>query len=401
MKVLHIVGGKPSGGAYAGAHILHKALLEFKISSKIFNNNTDKDIKQMDRDVININNKLLNRIKSNFFIFFEKILKTILLPIHRETFTFGILGFDITKFEEYKNADIIHIHWINSGFINIKSISKINKPIIWTMRDMWSFTGGSHYTMDFEKYEKSYIAKYIKYLKRKSFRREIKFISISNWLKQKAEKSSVLKGFDITNIYNNVDYESFELIDKQHAKSELAINTNKKIILFGANNPQLERKGWKIFLRTLKKIDKSKYFLIIFGKFWSHEILDEIGIEYKNFGHIYDKKLLNLIYSSSDMFIASSIQEAFGKTWAEAMACGLPIVCFKDTSTAEIIEHKLDGYVVDEIHEDRLLDGINWLALSYDHTSNKVRIRNKAKIFKAQKIANDYIKIYENCLNNT
>lgn len=401
MRVLHVVGGKPSGGAYIGTYILHKALLKLKIKSKILNNNTDKSFKQIEAEVTNINNQLLNRIKGNFFMVFEKILKSILLPIPRETFTFGILGFDITKFEDYKNADIIHIHWINSGFINIKSISKIDKPVVWTMRDMWSFTGGSHYTMDFEKYENSYIASYIKYLKRKSFGKKAKFISISNWLKQKAEKSSVLKEFNITNIYNNVDFESFELIDKQNAKSELAINTNKKIILFGANNPQLERKGWKIFLRTLKKIDKSKYFLIIFGKFWSHEILDEIGIEYKNFGHIYDKKILNLIYSSSDMFISSSIQEAFGKTWAEAMACGLPIVCFKDTSTAEIIEHKLDGYVVDEIDEDRLLDGINWLALSYDHENNKDRIRNKAKIFEAQKIANDYIKIYENCLNNT
>ena len=149
------------------------------------------------------------------------------------------------------------------------------------------------------------------------------------------------------------------------------------------------------FLRTLKKIDKSKYFLIIFGKFWSHEILDEIGIEYKNFGHIYDKKLLNLIYSSSDMFIATSIQEAFGKTWAEAMACGLPIVCFKDTSMAEIVEHKLDGYVVDEIDEDRLLEGINWLALSHDHQSNKVKIRNKAKMFEANNIAKQYIQIYK------
>ena len=62
-------------------------------------------------------------------------------------------------------------------------------------------------------------------------------------MKQKSEKSYVLKGFDITNIYNNVDFESFDLIDKQNAKSELAINTNKKIILFGANNPQLEKDG--------------------------------------------------------------------------------------------------------------------------------------------------------------
>ena len=219
-------------------------------------------------------------------------------------------------------------------------------------------------------------------------------------LKQKAEKSYVLKDFKINNVYNNIDFENFELIEKENAKSILKINTNKKIILFGANNPQLERKGWKIFLQTLKKIDKSKYFLIIFGKFWSNKILEDIGIEYKSFGNVSDQKFLNLIYSSSDMFIAASIQEAFGKTWAEAMACGLPIVCFKETSAAEIVEHKLDGYVVNEIDESKLLEGINWLASSHDHSTNRDRIRNKAKMFEAQKVANNYIEIYKSCLNN-
>ncbi len=401
MKVLHVVGGKPSGGAYVGAHILHKALLELKIDSKILNNNISASFKQRDSSIVSINDKLLNKIKSNFFIFFEKVFKSILLPIPREAFTFGIIGFDITKLKEYNNADIIHIHWLNSGFINFKSISKIEKPVVWTMRDMWPFTGGAHYTMDFKKYENSIISKYIKNLKKKSFKRDIKFISISNWLKQKAEKSYVLKDFKIKNIYNNIDFQNFKLIEKENAKSKLKINTNKKIILFGANNPQLERKGWKIFSQTLKKIDKSKYFLFIFGRFWSSGILENIGIEYKNFGHVSDKKFLNLIYSSSDMFIAASIQEAFGKTWAEAMACGLPIVCFKETSAAEIVEHKFDGYVVDKIDEDKLLEGINWLASSHDHLTNRDRIRNKAKMFEAQKIANNYIEIYKSFLNNT
>ena len=54
MRVLHVVGGKPSGGAYAGTYILHKALLKLKIKSKILNNNTDKSFKQTEFDVINI-----------------------------------------------------------------------------------------------------------------------------------------------------------------------------------------------------------------------------------------------------------------------------------------------------------------------------------------------------------
>ena len=49
----------------------------------------------------------------------EKILKSIYLHSPRETFTLGFFGFDITKLKEYKNADIIHIHWLNQGFITL------------------------------------------------------------------------------------------------------------------------------------------------------------------------------------------------------------------------------------------------------------------------------------------
>ena len=71
-------------------------------------------------------------------------------------------------------------------------------------------------------------------------------------------------------------------------RSTLKISTSKQIILYGAQNPQSKRKGWDIFVETLKKLDKSKYFLLIFGNFWSQEVLDNIGIEYKILGFIDD-----------------------------------------------------------------------------------------------------------------
>ena len=70
------------------------------------------------------------------------------------------------------------------------------------------------------------------------------------------------------------------------------ISPDKKIILFGAQNPQSKRKGWNILVETLKKIDTSKYFLLLFGSFWSHKTLNKIGIEYLSLGFLDDKKKL-------------------------------------------------------------------------------------------------------------
>ena len=392
MKILHIVGGSPNSGAYKGAEILHNALIKLGVKSKFLNDSTY--IKNNSR-IIFLKRNFFQNILYKINVSIEKILKTIFLHSPRSTFSFCLLGDDITKFQEYKDADIIHIHWLGEGFVSLKSLSKINKPVVWTMRDMWPFTGGSHYIMDFEKYEKSLLSKLIKNYKKKIFKKNFHFVAISNWLKSKASENNVLKDHKIERIYNNIDLEKFEQISKNQATSAFKINTKKKIILFGANNPQSKRKGWDIFLETLNLIDKSKYFILIFGNFWSQKQLDVIGIEYKCLGFVNDYKKLNLVYSSSDLFVSASIQEAFGKTWAESMACETPVVCFKNTACAEIIDHKKNGYIVDDLDAQKLKMGIDWVAERIiKRNSDNQEIRKKILNFDPKNIANKYINLY-------
>ena len=128
--------------------------------------------------------------------------------------------------------------------------------------------------MDFEKYKTSSLSIKMQNFKKNVYDKNIQFVAISDWLKTQAEKSNVLDNCNIKRIYNNIDLGDFTKISKEDARSLLKISTNKKIILYGAQNPQSKRKGWNIFVETLKKLDKSKYFLLIFGNFWSQKILD-------------------------------------------------------------------------------------------------------------------------------
>ncbi len=399
MKILHIVGGNTFNGAFEGAKILHQSLNELGLDSKILNDSS-KDIPEKNQKIILANKSFRSKIINKIYIYIEKILKSIFLPSPRSTFTIGLFGFDITKFKEFKDADIVHIHWLNQGFINLRSISKINKPVVWTMRDMWPFTGGSHYLVDFVNYEKGFISKIIKNYKKRIYKNNIQFIAISDWLKEEAKKSMILKDHDIQTIYNNIDLKNLEKISKEEAKSILKISTKKKIILYGAVNPQNKRKGWDIFLQTIEKLDKSKYFLLIFGNFWSQDKLEKIGIEYKSAGFIREKNILNAAYNCSDIFVFSSIQDAFGKTWAEAIACELPVVCFKNTPAAEILEHKINSYIVDEINSDGLKDGIEWISTEIDQGKFLNNFK-KEKIYKFDQIniAKRYIHLYESLLN--
>ncbi len=401
IKVLHIVGGSPESGAYKGAYILHKALLELKIDSKILNDKPVlKNNKKSEDNIIYFNNTSLKKFFSKILIFLEKIVKSLYLPIPRSTYTLGIFGYDITKFNEYKKSDLIHIHWFSEGFLDFRKFIKTEKPIVWTMRDMWPFTGGSHYTMEFESYEKGFISRYIQKIKKKSFKNNIKFIAISNWLKDQAKNSNVLKDRDIIRVYNNINLRNFKRIEKNLARSCLNIKTKKHVMLFGAQNPQSERKGWKLFYETLQKLDKNKFFLLIFGNFWSQKMLDDIGIEYLSLGFINDKKKLNMLYSSADFFVSSSIQEAFGKTWAEALACQTPVICFENTSASEFIEHKSNGYICSEFNSGKLKESIEWIsnAKNYEKLKNNF-INEKILSIDANIIAQKYIKIYSDLIN--
>ena len=395
MKVLHVIGGSDQSGAYKGAYILQKTLITQKIKSKILSDCSYEKKIRKDQDIVCINKNSFNKLLSKFFIITEKFLKFSFLKSQRSSFTFGFLGTDITKSEHYKNADILHIHWLSQGFIQLKSISRINKPVIWTMRDMWPFTGGSHYSMDFQNYESGSLSKIIQRFKKKIYNNKIEFVAISDWLKKQAESSYILNNYKIRRIYNNINIQDFNFIRKEEARFNLNIDTKKKIILYGAQNPQLNRKGWNILIETIKKLDQSKYFLLIFGNFWSQKILDEIGIEYKSLGFIKDPKRLNLVYSCSDLFLSLSLQEAFGKTWAEALTCNIPVICFKDSCASEIIDHKKNGYIVEGINAENLKSGIEWCS----NFQNKIQnIDEKIKLFDPDIIAQKYINLYEEVL---
>ena len=404
IKVLHIVGGSTANGAYIGASILHKALLDQGVSSKLLNDTCNKKdqikINSFDKSIIFIIKNFLQILMNKFFIISEKILKSIFLHSPRETFTLGFFGFDITKVKEYKEADIVHIHWLNQGFINLKSLSKIDKPVVWTMRDMWAFTGGSHYSMDFEKYENSYLSQVIQKYKKKKYNKNFQFVAVSNWLKNKAKRSLILADYKVMKIDNNIELKNFDLITKKEARSILNINTKKQIILYGAQNPQSKRKGWNIFVNSLKKLEKSSFFLLIFGSFWSQEVLDKIGIEYKVLGFINNRKILNATYRSADIFVASSIQDAWPKTFAEAMYCGAPTICFNNTSIAEIVDHKINGYVVQEFNPTSLKEGIVWISKEIKKNNlMSINATNKISNFSSKIIAQKYIDLYKNLLN--
>ncbi|QVK23663.1 hypothetical protein KHX94_02775 [Shewanella dokdonensis] len=150
MNILHIVAGDLSGGAARGAYWLHLSLKEKGINSKILNNSNSF---VFDEDIILSNKTIFEKTNAFFRKVFDRFLISFYVNRKDYIFSTGIVGCNFKKIHEYKNADIIHLHWINGSMIDIKDLHKLDKPIVWTMRDMWPFTGGCHYAIKCDGYK--------------------------------------------------------------------------------------------------------------------------------------------------------------------------------------------------------------------------------------------------------
>jgi glycosyltransferase involved in cell wall biosynthesis len=270
-------------------------------------------------------------------------------------------------------------------------------------------TGGCHVAMDCDKYmigcgacpqlcssSDNDLSRSVIYKKKEYLSNKIRLVGISNWIEQCAKKSYVFNDNDTRVIYNNIEIDVFKPKDKDLSKADLGFDLSERIVLVGAINMSDKHKGSKQLVQALEYVDKSNIHLVSFG----HGVLEELKhlpIKQTDLGYIKDEKLMARIYSSADVFVAPSLMDAFGKTLAEAQACGTPVVCFNATGPRDIVEHKVTGYKATPFEPSDLANGISWvLSLDedrYEEMCLESRQRS-VRLFDSKKIADKYESLY-------
>jgi len=141
MKIIHLNQSSSEGGAARAAYRIHKSLILHNVESRLFSNAGAIQENSITYPVSNFD-------KISVFIK-QKIEVLIVRLLNKKSFTPKSLSLISSRYPEILNntdADIINLHWINNGMISIKDVSKIKKPIVWTLHDMWAFCGSDHYT---------------------------------------------------------------------------------------------------------------------------------------------------------------------------------------------------------------------------------------------------------------
>jgi glycosyltransferase involved in cell wall biosynthesis len=412
MNILHISAAGINSGAGKATFLTHEALLKIKsINSKV-----------LFLENHNLENQIFSVSKISRFYKFKRILSTFLdrSPLffyknkRNMLFSSGLFGLEFKKLDLFSWADIIHIHWSNHGLIDILDLKKWGKPVVWTLRDMWLFTGGCHYSLSCNKYINNCNQCHILNSKTKfdlstyCFNRKkrilsntkINLVAISTWIQKKANESLILNGYKSELIYSGIRTDIFSPILQTKARLELGIPLDSKVILIGSTSLTDEYKGANYIKSILEFLD-DEIVLLTFGNANGFDVNNN-KIKIINLGYISNDILLSKIYSCANMFFAPSINEAFGKTLAEAQSCGIPVLCFSETGPADIVEHLITGYTA---KFNDYLDLQNGLKFCLNNIFDSHYIRERTiKLFdiniSAKYYSELYIKIHSDSISN-
>lgn len=415
MKVLHLNASDIEGGAHRGVYWLHQALQKagvqsyMLVASKKSDNYTVTGPQAKLEKGINLLRPTLDALplklypKRDIYVF-----SPAWLPTPR----------NVQKQINRINPDVINLHWICGGFIRPESFVKFKKPIVWTLRDMWGFTGGCHYSKGCNRYINSCgFCPHLNSNKENDLSRRlwsrkfyawkdvyIRVVAISHWLAECAGESGLFKNRRIEVIHNALDENRFKPMPKNLVREILGLPQDKKIILFGALRATTDkRKGFQYLKPALEKLVsvgwRNNTELVVFGASKPKNAPD-FGMKTTYMGRLYDDITLALIYAAADVTIVPSTEEAFGKTAIESLSCGTPVVSFDSTGLKDIVEHKQNGYRAECFKPDGLANGIHWILQDQNRWQNlSCRARQKVEeefTFDIQ--ARRYIKLYEDVL---
>lgn len=392
------------GGAAIAAMRLHKHYLSHEIESTFlcFKKNSD---------INNVEQIVKNRYVWTMDTAIGRIVDKISLPY----FAY-ISSLCLHRNKHIRKSSVIHLHNLHGGYFSLRGLLKFRvKKIVWTLHDMWAFTGNCAYSRDCNRWltgcgDCQYLAdyphlnfdstKFLWHYKQHVYEKlNLTIVCPSRWLYNKAKISPLLQRFKIYNIPNGIDVGVFKPMSKEMAKHRLGINPAVKHTLFVSNSLNDDRKGIDEFLKMLAKLDNIglKLVVILVGKGIFNCPYKFNNIQFSHLEDIKDEKWLVDIYSAADFLCFTSKAENLPNVIIESMACGTPVISFNVGGVGEIVDNNQNGFLVEgrdtEIFCHRineLLSNESKLRRFGENSVNKIKER-----FAIDKVAKQYLKLYQ------
>lgn len=405
MKIAMVNHSDINGGAARAAWRIHHALRQSGVDSRMYVNRASAG----DWTVTGPNDKIekaLGMLRSPLGGMTTRLLKTGNPILHSP----AILPSSWPKRLNMSDADIVHLHWVNGEMMSVVDISRITKPVVWTLHDMWAFCGAEHYTVDYRwrdgyktnnrpEYESGFdLNRWTWQRKLKAWKKPMHIVTPSRWLADCARQSVLMRDWPISVIPNALDVDSWQPVEKKLARQLMNLPTDCPLLAFGAiGGGQDPRKGMDLLLMALDHLrgQFQDLQLVVFGQNAPRELPD-FGFPIHYTGHLHDDLSLRVLYSAADAMIIPSRQDNLPNTGVEALACGTPVIAFNTCGLPDIVTHQETGWLAKAFDTEDLAKGIQWVLndeIRYANMSYQARL-NAVNRFSIPVVADLYLKTY-------
>ena len=417
MRVLIVNTSERNGGAAVAANRLMEALNNHGVKAKMLVRDKQSD----SLTVVGLQGKWWQQ----WCFLWERLVIFCHLHFSRKhLFELDIAntGTDITRLPEFREADIIHLHWINQGMLSLGVIRKIlnsGKPVVWTMHDIWPATAICHLTLGCNKFKTGcHHCKYLpgngstRDLSAKVWRRKqhlldgqsITFVACSRWLEAEAKMSALLNGQKVTNIPNSIDTSIYKVGNRSEARQRLGLPTDKQVILFVSQRVTNLNKGMEYLIEACNQLVsqhpemKETTAVAILGGH-AEDVVAELPFEAYPLGYVSEEYRIADVYRAANVFVLPSLSENLPNTIMESMACGIPCVGFKVGGIPEEIDHLKNGYVAAYRNAEDLARGIRWILCEADYDSlSAAAVKKVNRCYSQQSVALKYTEIYNEAI---
>lgn len=310
----------------------------------------------------------------------------------------------LTRQIEAFAPDIVHLHTVHHGYMDfgrlMEYLARKQIPVVYTMHDMWPFTGGCYYYTDpaCDGYQKGCAncprisgldcsakdtKKYFD-IKQKLFKelKSLCFVAVSQWVYDEA-KDSALKDYPKYTVWNAVEA---PILRQKLPETD-------KFRIIGVAAQWTERKGIARFLELAQRLGEEFEILLVGNA--AAEIREKAPANLCFLGPVEDREELAKLYASSHIHVSMSLEETFGMTFVEAAFCGVKSIGFDSTAITQVVK-KAKGYVV---RPGAIADVETLLRkLKRDTALCCLTPQEQDEIikdFSVQTMAEEYLKIYE------
>jgi glycosyltransferase involved in cell wall biosynthesis len=256
----------------------------------------------------------------------------------------------------------------------------MDRPIVWTLHDMWPFTGGCHYDDECGKYaedcgrcpvlqsdKEDDLSRSVLRRKRAAWAgKSITVVATSKWLRDCAASSSLFKECRIELLPNCVDTQKYQPLEKAPVRRLFGLDVNAKTILFsGANAHKDPRKGLNHLFDALQILEqggfaKNEVQVVLLG-IPQEATLPPCPFRVMRIPHLYDDVSQVALYNAADVVAAPSLQENLSNVVVEAVCCGTPVVAFDIGGMPDIVTPGETGYLAQPFSAQSLAEGMRTL----------------------------------------